>query len=179
MKSITHKLALLFVTLGFCLIASISAYADNEPIDIAADHMTSTEKSNSVTFTGNVDAKKGEVRIRSDKMVVHYSQNSDTKGSKSAESSSQKVEKIVCTGNVEITKGDWLGTGDQLDYLETKRQAFLTGNARAFKGKNATSGHKIIYYLDENRSEVISGTTTLTEGGKKEGGRVHMTLPQN
>lgn len=48
------------------------AFAEDPPIHVEADKMTSTEKNNSVVFTGEVDAKQGDVRIRSDVMTVYY-----------------------------------------------------------------------------------------------------------
>ena len=61
-----HLIILMF------FIAFGTAIADDAPIHIEANHMTSTEKSNSVIFTGDVDAKQADVRIRSDKMTVFY-----------------------------------------------------------------------------------------------------------
>ena len=55
----------------FSGVADVSAAAET-PIHIESNTMTSIEKSNSVVFTGDVDAKQGDVRIRSDEMTVFY-----------------------------------------------------------------------------------------------------------
>jgi len=151
------------------------------PINIAANQMTSTEKSNSVVFTGDVDAKQGDVRIRSDKMTVYYTPKNE-KGQKKFADTSQQVEKLVCAGNVEITRGEWLGTSKKMIYLSQERQVILMQNAKAWQGQNMVSGDKIIYYLDEGRSEVIGGTETTVGGSdddKKKPSRVNMTILQN
>jgi len=170
----------LFCLLSFYLTGFTSPVYGKEdpPIFIEADHMTSLEKSGSVLFKGNVDAKQGEVQIRSDEMTVYYTQEKKSKSKKSAKiKGKQQVEKIVCVGNVEVTKKEWLGTSKKMYYLAKKRQVILIDNAKAWQGQNMVSGDKIIYYLDENRSEVIGSTkTTITEKGKKQSSRVKMTI---
>lgn len=166
-------------------------FAAEAPIHIEANRMTSTENTNSVVFTGDVDAKQGDVRIRSDEMTVFYhtlestgKQKDKKKPAAQAEKkTSQQVEKLICVGNVEITRGEWLGTAKKMLYLSKERQVILTENAKAWQGQNMVSGEKIIYYLDEGRSEVIGGSKATTagdsDGGKKKPSRVNMTILQN
>ena len=67
------------------------------------------------------------------------------------------MEKLICKDNVKITQGDWLGTGDRMDYFAKERKVVLTGNAKAWQGQNMVAGKTIIYYLDEKRSIVETG----------------------
>lgn len=169
----------------FVLLQPSQLIADDAPIHIEADRMTSTEKTNSVVFTGDVDAKQGDVRIRSDQMTVYYTPKGKTpkKSKKKEKSATQQVEKLICTGNVEVTRQEWLGTSKQMIYLADKRQVILTGNAKAWQGQNMVSGDKIIYYLDEGRSEVVgSRPKTIvsdSEEEPKKSSRVNMTILQN
>lgn len=157
------------------------ANADDAPIHIAADHMSSTEKSNSVIFTGDVDAKQGDVRILSDEMTVFYSPKAKSEDGAQA---TQQVEKLICVGNVEITRGEWLGTSKKMIYLSKERQIVLMDNAKAWQGQNMVSGDKIIYYLDEGRSEIVAGPGSRPEGtfgdagGEEKPSRVKMTIMQ-
>ncbi len=161
-------------------LGPVSAWASDAPIHIEANSMSSTERTSSVVFTGNVDARQADVRIRSDEMTVYYTQSDKDK--KDEKSASQQVEKLVCTGNVEITRGEWLGTAKKMTYLSRERQVILTDNAKAWQNQNMVSGDKIIYYLDEGRSEVIGDTSATTGKGKKTGekkpSRVNMTIRQ-
>ena len=78
-----------------CITAGTS-FADDPPIHVEADRMTSTEKDNSVVFTGEVDAKQGDVRIRSDVMTVYYTPK-ETKSEKDKSgpmTTTQEVEKL-------------------------------------------------------------------------------------
>jgi len=135
-----------------------------EPIHIEADRMISQEQDNSVIFIGNVDAKQGNITIRSDEMTVYYTQK---KNSKKKNSSSQ-VKKLICKKNVEITQDDWLGTGNRMDYFAKERKVILSGNAKAWQGQNMVSGKTIIYYLDDKRS--------IVEQDPKKSGRVKAVI---
>lgn len=154
------------------LCFATQVFAAGAPINVEADHMTSLEEQNSVLFTGNVDASQADVRILSDKMTVYYTA--------AEESTKQEVKRLRCEGNVEITKGEWLGTGKTMNYLAKERKVILSGDAKAWQGTNLVTGNTIIYYLDEGRSEVIGGRPALTaeekETGKKKSGRVSATL---
>lgn len=172
--------ALIFTALVFCTTDLIStASAEEEPIRVEADHMSSLEKDSSVVFTGEVDARQGDVRIRSDKMTIFYTE----KAKEAVDAKvSQKVEKLVCNGNVEITRNDWLGTSKDMVYLSKDRQFILIGDAKAWQGQNMVSGDKIIYYIDEGRSEVVADRTSAVIGEKsskdKKTKRVNMTILQ-
>ncbi len=168
-----------FTVFSIIFLFLAPATGAESPIQIEADHMTSTEKTNSVVFTGDVDAKQGDVRIRSDKMTVHYTEAGAKKSSK-GKGATQQVEKLVCIGNVEITRAEWLGTSKKMIYKAKERQVILIDNAKAWQDQNMVSGSKIIYYLDEGRSEVI-GDPELAQGPKKsdkKGQRVNMTIIQ-
>jgi lipopolysaccharide export system protein LptA len=174
----------ILLSFGLFFTGPVSTFADDPPIHVEANRMTSTEKTNSVVFTGDVDAKQGDVRIRSDEMTVHYTPaDKKEKASKKEEKkATQQVEKLICIGNVEVTRGEFLGTSKKMIYLSKERQVILTGNAKAWQNQNMVSGDKIIYYLDEGRSEVVGGTTATVgnaKDGKKKSSRVNMTILQN
>lgn len=149
------------------LVLPFSSVGAEEPIYVEADQMSSTDKNNEVLFTGDVDAKQGDLRIRSDTMTVYYTQQGDEK-SKIQADATQQVEKLICEGNVEITRENWLGTSEKMVYLAAKKQVILTGNAKAWQDQNMVSGEKIIHYMDEGRSEVIGGTSVTVGGEQKE-----------
>ena len=181
----THYFSLRFSRVtALCLLFLVYAVlpVSAKPIHIEADRMTSTEKTNSVLFEGDVDAKQGDVRIRADKMTVFYSKKKEETKKKEAASPSQQVEKLVCIGNVQVTKGEWLGTGKKMIYLAKDQQVILLNNAKAWQGQNMVAGSKIIYYLDQGRSEVVGSKTSATVADKSKKGkkksRVNMTIMQ-
>jgi lipopolysaccharide export system protein LptA len=135
------------------------------PINIEADRMVSREQDNSVVFTGNVDARQGELVIRTDEMTVYYHQDNGKDGTRG----SSQVKKLICMGNVQISQGDWLGTGKRMDYYSEDRKVILSGDARAWQGQNMVAGKTITYYLDEGRS-IVEGPATADSADKAPAG---------
>jgi len=160
----------IFFVTGVVLMASIAGAVGDPalPIHIEADRMVSQEQKNSVIFIGNVDARQGELIIRTDEMTVFYFQESGDDGQKN----SSQVKKLLCKGNVEISQGDWLGTGKRMDYYARDRKVILSGDAKGWQGQNMVSGRTITYYLDEGRS-IVEGPATMdgASGEKKDTGK--------
>ncbi len=142
-------LAVLALVLLTGIIPSLSwAEESDDPIFVEADRMISQEEENSILFIGNVDARQGEVTIRSGEMTVFYAKNDTNSG----KNTSSQVKRLICKKNVEILQDDWLGTGERMDYFAKERKVILSGNAKAWEGQNMVSGTTITYYLDEKRS---------------------------
>jgi lipopolysaccharide export system protein LptA len=175
---ISYISAVLLLTFCVCSLPAIGTAEKEPPIVVEADQMSSTEESNTVLFLGNVDAKQGDLRILSDEMTVYYLEEATSDKEASTE---QKIDKLVCVGNVELSSADWLGTSDQMIYYSGNRKVLLVGDAKAWQGENMISGEKIVYYIDEGRSEVVGGTTVVVgEGEEKQEkkSRVKMTIMQ-
>ncbi|NLX19882.1 MAG: lipopolysaccharide transport periplasmic protein LptA [Desulfobulbus sp.] len=130
------------------------------PISIEADRMISQENKNSVVFIGKVDARQGNLIIQSDEMTVYYTEKKDEQTTGTDSRFTNQVDRLICTNNVKISEGDWLGTGDRMDYFAKERKAVLSGNAKAWQGQNMVSGKTIVYYLDEKRSVIEPGAET-------------------
>lgn len=172
------RLSLATVLICFFLLAAVFCPAKEPPIEIAADKMTAVDKTQSVIFSGNVDAKQGDVRIRSDKMTIFYMEDTAKKASAGNKKNAQQVKKIVCEGDVEVTSKEWLGTSETMHYFAKENLVQLLGNAKAYQGQNMVQGERIDYHLDSGKSEVFGGTTTIGETNQKSDkpGRVNMTI---
>ncbi|MDR1546692.1 MAG: hypothetical protein LBU12_08310 [Deltaproteobacteria bacterium] len=68
----------------------------------------------------------------------------------------QEISRVECEGAVKIQQGDRLAVGQKAVYLakSAPRRLILTGEARIWEGANSVTGHQVVYYLDENRSQV-------------------------
>lgn len=144
-------------------VAATPCHAAEEasvPISIEANRMVSQENQNSVLFLGKVDARQGNLTILAEEMTVFYTEKKGEKESAKNTPATNQVEKLICKNNVKITQGDWLGTGDRMDYFAKERKVVLSGNAKAWQGQNMVSGKTIVYYLDEKRSVVEPDATT-------------------
>jgi lipopolysaccharide export system protein LptA len=153
-------LCLTLLALQVSTIPCRAAEEASPPISIEANRMVSQENQNSVLFLGKVDARQGNLTILSDEMTVYYTEKKEGKESAKNTQATNQVEKLICKNNVKITQGDWLGTGDRMDYFAKERKVVLSGNAKAWQGQNMVSGKTIVYYLDEKRSIVEPDATT-------------------
>ncbi len=124
--------------------------------------MVSQEQDNAIIFIGNVDARQGDLLIRTDKMTVHYVQE----GAKQEIKGGGEVNKLICKGNVQISQGNWLGTGNRMDYYAQDRKVILSGDAKAWQGQNMVTGKTITYFLDEGRSIVEGPVSAEGKAGK-------------
>lgn len=159
-----HCLLLVLLTILF-FSANLHAQqplSSDEPIHIEADRMVSSQKENSVTFSGNVQALQGKLTINSDKMTVHYAKQDA--GDKSQGAKNQQIKKIFASGNVEILQNELVATGNEVEFLADKKQILLTGNTKVWQNNNLVTGEKVL--LD------LATETTIIEPDKKSGGRV-------
>ena len=157
---------LLLYTLCLTLCIATSAWGQESlntsaPIQIEADRMESSLEKNIVIFSGHVRANQNDLIINADAMTVRYSGAGIQPSSATdipGEGLSRQIDKITAKGNVKIVQGDWVATGDTMDFNSDKRIVVLSGNAKARQDQNIVSGEKIILYLDEGRSVVERST---------------------
>lgn len=152
----------LALTLCFASLAwSQKNIRTSAPIQIEADRMESSQEKSVVVFSGHVQANQSDLIINADIMTVRYlAPEVQPKNTTDipAEGLSQKIDKITAKGGVKIVQGDWVATGDTMDFNADERIVILSGNAKAWQDQNMVSGEKIILYLDEGRSVVERST---------------------
>ncbi len=135
-------------------------FTTSAPIRIEADRMETSQEKSVVMFSGHVKAEQDDLVIKADAMTVRYSKTGSQQDRSTeipAEGLSQQIDKITAKGNVEIVQGEWIATGDSMDYNSAEKIVILSGNARAWQDQNMVSGEKIILYLKEGRSVVERG----------------------
>jgi len=131
------------------------------PIQIEADRMETSQEENIVIFSGHVRANQNDLIINADSMTVRYSGTEIQPNSTTdvpVKGLSRQIDKITAKGNVKIIQGDWLATGNTMNFDSDKRIVILSGNAKAWQDQNMVSGEKIILFLNEGRSVVERST---------------------
>jgi lipopolysaccharide export system protein LptA len=85
----------------------------------------------------------------------------------------QEIYRIDCEGSVKIQQRDRLAVGQKALYLAKSepRRLILTGDARVWEAGNSVTGHQVIYYLDQNRSQVESRENQRVRAFYDENGR--------
>jgi lipopolysaccharide export system protein LptA len=115
---------------------------EGQPIVINSDHLEGDNKRNTVIFTGNVVAKRGDVSIYSDSISIIYDEiNKD-------------VTEVIAEGNVRIDMKSREATGQKAVFVNSEEKIILTGNPKVKEGDNIIKGGKIILFLGEDRGIV-------------------------
>lgn len=141
------------------------------PIEITADTLAVDQKDGTATFSGNVDAKQGNIRIKSQKMVVTYTSGPQAKPSSANQANA--ISKVTLSGNITITSADDTAQGGHGIYDVKKQLIYLNDSVILSQGKNIVKGDKLVYNVATGKSEISGGNdTTTTSASKKSGGRV-------
>ncbi len=152
---------LLVLFSGFSLPCAAESDVAEEQIRISSERLEAEEKSQTVTFFGNVQARKSDMVIYADKMILFYHA-----GEK------EEVDRIEIDGQLRIVQADRIATADRGVFRNREGRILLTGNAEVHQGANSIVGDEIVYYLNEARSEVKSQpdsrvNAVFSPGGKE------------
>ncbi len=135
--------------------------ASHAPIDITSDTVEADQKTNKVTFKGNVIAKQEDTTLYANTLTILYDPNT------------KKLKEIIAVGNVKVVQLDRRATGEKATFDQEKNKVVLDGEAVVREGANVIRGERIIFYVDEGRSVVEGGqggrvSTTITPPPKEE-----------
>jgi lipopolysaccharide export system protein LptA len=146
-----------------------AASEPEHPIITEADSLELDQKNNTATFTGDVVARqkqkgKDTLIITCQKMVIYSSGEtakkstpSDAKGREEKKPlQNNQVEKIVATGQVKITLGKNVASGDTAVFYNNDQRIILSGKAEFWEGKSMVKGEEITVWLKEDRALVKS-----------------------
>lgn len=131
--------------------AAVRKDRSSKPITIKADDLKADNKGKTAIFTGRVVARQEDVTIYSDKLIIYYGDGQD------------EVDKIEAIGSVRILQTNRVGTGGHALYENREGKITLTINPKVTQDKDSVTGKVIIYYLDEERSEVTGGDNARVE----------------
>lgn len=156
-----HLLALVLIGLGAALWTASGAAqteqsneeAEQEepPLVVESDEVVIRDSEQKAIYTGNVKATKGEMILRSDRLVVHYNDNG--------------IQRAHATGEpVTMEQGKRRGRSEEAFYDASDRSLLLVGNAHVEEGPNTLEGARIRYFLDNRRTEAFAGEEE--EGGR-------------
>jgi len=120
--------------------------AENDTVQVTADRMMSDSRSDQVVFTGNVEAQRGDLYVKADRLEVK--QDRQTK----------KMAQMVAIGNVFIRRGEQTAMSERATFFETEQKAVLTGNPHAWEGNTEVWGEEMVFLLAEGNMIVTGGT---------------------
>ncbi len=124
----------------------------NAAVDISADSMELLEEQNKAVFNGNVDAIRGKIKLKSNKLVVDYKEVTRKNGSKKTE-----VRFLNAIGRVTIISGSQTITSDRAKMDVKANKAVISGNVTVLQGKTRLKGNKLFLNLTTGQSRMEGG----------------------
>lgn len=129
--------------------------ADAGAIVIKSQSLEVDNQKRIVVFSGQVDAKKDDMTINCEKMIVYYI---DQSADKESGKTDVRIDKIVATGKVKISRPDGaLAMSEKAVYYENDEKVVLTGRPVVKQGNDFVEGSRITLYLKEKRS-IVEGS---------------------
>lgn len=138
------RIIILFIV---CILLPMNTNAKNlkqmaknskAPVHITADKLEAYDKKGLYKFVGNVVAIRDDVKLTADKMDVF-------KNLKNGE-----IDRIVCMGNVVVTKEDKTAKADKAIYEDRQQKITLIGNSSVKSSKNSITSDIIVYYIGKD-----------------------------
>jgi lipopolysaccharide export system protein LptA len=179
------KLILILMTGTLGLSGAVHAAAKNplaasgrdnkSPIEINADALEVFQEENKAIFTGHVVVIQGTVRLKSEKMTVHYRQQEEKKGQ---DMGAGAIRRIDVEGNVFLSTPEETASGTSGVYDVEHQQIVLNNNVVLTRGKNTLKGDRLVYDLASGKSNITGGA--IAQPGTKGKERVRaLFLPDN
>ncbi len=155
-NKITLLLPLPIIVAGLILCGSPAGAAGEkgkEPTVITSRSLTADNKAKTALFEGAVVAKKGDMTMSADRMLVHYA---DEKGG--------GIRRIDAEGNVKVLKGDRAVTSQAATYLTDPERIVFTGEPAATEGENVVRGSRMTFFVKDDRYTVENSKVFLKDG---------------
>jgi len=126
------------------------------PVVIRSNSLEIDNKKGVVTFIGSVEARKEDMLIRCQRMLVYYEEKGQAKPDD--QSKGFQIDRIVAKGDVKIDRAEGgTATADEAVYYEKEEKLVLQGKPVVKQGEDFVEGSVITLFLKEDRSVVEGG----------------------
>ena len=141
----------------------LSSPDTDKPFEISADSLEVQQDENIATFAGNVDARQGNMRLKADRLMVHY------RGDKSGKASASAISRIDASGSVFIASGRETAQGEAGVYDVENGLVTLTRNVVLTRGENVIRGDRLVLNLVTGQTRVEGGADATRPGQRVRG----------
>ena len=120
----------------------------SQPIEITADELEVQQEKQLATFTGNVQAIQGEIRLQAASLQVSYraqDADADVGGA---------ISRIIATGEVFFSSPGQTAQGDSGIYDVDKNLVTLEGKVVLTREDNVIKGNRLVLNVATGRSKV-------------------------
>jgi len=120
------------------------------PVRIEANMLEVLQRKKQAIFTGNVIATRGTVRLRSSRVIVHYTE----KRAGTAKSKTE-ITRLDATGNVVVTNGNKRATGQWARMFMRTGKVTMGDKVVLTENKNVIRGSKLELDLKTGKSRML------------------------
>lgn len=146
------RVLMLSLLVALAAPAARAQTAPGKEVTIEADQMEIVEKEHRAVFTGKVDAKRGDVRLTADKLVVLYEDVKQPDGT-----TKNDVSKLDATGNVTIVTSTQRITGQEARMDVKANKLVVTGGVQVVQGQTTLKGETLNVDLNTDKSQMSGG----------------------
>jgi lipopolysaccharide export system protein LptA len=161
---------------------SVPFQHDNRtPIDITADQLDVLQADSKATFSGNVVAIQGDVRLTAEKMTVYYRKQgqSEAQAKGKAAGEANAIRRIEVEKNVFLSTPGETASGASGVYDIEKNQIMLDKNVVLTRDKNTLKGDHLTYDFGTGKSTLTSAGGAVDAGGRGKGRVRALFIPDN
>jgi len=127
--------------------------SSEKPIVIHSDTLVFDQQQRMITFEGQVTARSSDLAVDCNKMIVYLNEAS----SDSSSLESGRIEKIIALGEVVINRSEGgVARAGKAVFYQDEEKVVLTEDPSIQQGPDLAEGHRIVLFLQENRS-IIEG----------------------
>ena len=156
----------------------------DQPLSIEANQLDVDDASAVATFSGDVSAQQGDMRMKTDKLVVQYAKEEGAGAAGAAKPASattgavvpggsSRIERLDATGKVTVQSADQVATSQKATFDMTSQIARMTGDVVLTQGQNIATGCILTIQMNTGKSTLQSSNCNGASGG---GGRVKVLI---
>ncbi len=156
-----HTFCKIFLSLCIIAINPLLAFADTLSTKVNAGSMQYLAKENRIKFSKNVFVERDNFYLWADTIIVHLAEGTNINAHNMQGIKESDIKKIEAIGKVCMEYGNSRGfSGNALFDISTN--TFSMKDSPLFEeGDSFIKGDEIIYYIDEQRSEIIGDTNRV------------------
>ncbi len=130
----------------------VAAGKTEDAVEIESDRMEIKDEENISIFTGNVIAKRPDMKLNAAKLVAHYADVKQADGS-----TKNEISSFDATGNVVIVTNRQKVTGNSATLNYATNDLVVTGNVTVTQGSTVLKGPKLEANLDTDKMVMTGG----------------------
>jgi lipopolysaccharide export system protein LptA len=141
--------------------SALKGHDSNAPVDVGADRIEVQDRANRAIFSGNVQARQGNMTMSSARLTVVYANGANV-----------QIQRLEAAGGVTLRTPSETARSQFAIYDVPRRLVTMIGGVNLDQGANHVQGGRLVLDLDTHRAVMDGGAAS---GGGRVTGR--FTVP--